>query len=104
MLRNRLEGMLACSGSAPRPRGHPPRLETRDHPTYGEIGNLDLMVVTENGESMVSEELSRGGGCRSPPHGPRAAFHASDREARVRAHLAGPLPRAKVAASACPSW
>jgi hypothetical protein len=81
VLRNRLEGVLACSGSAPRMRGHPPRLETRDHPTYGEIGNFDLTVVTENGETMVSEELSRGGGCRSPPRGPRAAFHASDREA-----------------------
>ena len=62
MLRNRLEGVLACSGSAPRMRGHPPRLETRDHPTYGEIRNFDLTVVTENGETMVSEELSRGGG------------------------------------------
>jgi hypothetical protein len=81
VLRNRLEGVLACSGSAPRMRGHPPRLETRDHPTYGEIRNFDLTVVTENGETMVSEELSRGGGCRSPPRGPRAAFHASDREA-----------------------
>ena len=66
MLRNRLEGVLACSGSAPRTRGHPPRLETRDHPTYGEIGDLDLTVVTESGDTMVSEELSRGGGCRSP--------------------------------------
>jgi hypothetical protein len=81
VLRNRLEGVLACSGSAPRMRGHPPRLETQDHPTYGEIGNLDLTVLTENDETMVSEELSRGGGCRSTPRGPRAAFHASDREA-----------------------
>jgi transcriptional regulator with XRE-family HTH domain len=41
-------------------------LETRDHPTYGEIGELDLTVVTESSETMVSEKLSRGGGCRSP--------------------------------------
>ena len=33
MLRNRLGGVLACSGSAPTTRGRPPRLETRDHPT-----------------------------------------------------------------------
>ena len=84
MLRNRLEGMLACSGSALRTRGHPPRLETRDHPTYGEIGDLDLTVVTESGETMVSEELSCGDGCHSPsspcgPHAPRALYPSATR-------------------------
>jgi hypothetical protein len=39
-----------------------------------------------------------------PPCEPRAAFHASDREARVRAPSSGPPPRAKTAASASPLW
>ena len=74
MLRNRLEGVLACSGSASTTRGHPPRLETRDHPTYGEIGDLDLTVVTESGETMVSEVLpgSTPPFPISPPRGPRS--------------------------------
>jgi hypothetical protein len=81
VLRNRPEDVLACSGSAPRTKGHPSRLETRDPPTYGEVGELDLTVVTESGETMVSEELLRGGGCRSPPphRGPRVSAKSPPR-------------------------